>query len=144
MDPGCFPPYRQAMNSSPCCLLVGEDPNVLSFLHYHFARLCPNFCIVELGNGEEAVAHCRRNRVELIIAHAGQRGSRHQEFVGTIRRLDRHIPILVIGEGGTDRPSPRREPTRYLRKRTWSLELGPMLEKLGIFTNLSLYGVQVA
>lgn len=122
------------MATTPCCVLVDDDPDFLSFTRECLARVSRDFHVVEFLNGYEALDFVARNRTDLVITDFKMPHFNGLDLTTAIRAFEPSVPIVIISGDEIGDEALACGASAFLPKRLLMSELAPTLERVGIFT----------
>lgn len=77
-------------------LIVEDDAPDLALVRYCVLCLWPDAQVVPVKSMEEASKACERHRFDMVLLDLNLPDSRGVHSVKNIRRMDRHVPIIVM------------------------------------------------
>jgi CheY-like chemotaxis protein len=116
----------------PCCVLVDDNPDFMTFLRLCLSRVCPTWEILSFASGLGAFGYLLRNPPDLLITADHLPLLDGLRLTTRVRALDAGVSIVVFSERDIETVALAAGASAFLLKRELTEELIPLLTRLGM------------
>ncbi len=117
----------------PAILVVDDHPSVRQLVASAIATALPQYQIMMVERGEEAVGALTTTPIAAVVMDIGLPGISGIEATRQIKQLLPHIPVIMLSiheEAQYEADSMRVGASAYVTKRTMGRDLLPVLERI--------------
>jgi DNA-binding NtrC family response regulator len=122
------------MSAKPCCVLVDDDRDFLSFMVQLLSKVCPDLEVAQFPDAFSALEFFERKKVDLVITDFQMPVFDGLQLTAAIRSRDAAVPVVVMSGREIGHDAAKSGASAFLPKTTLLAELGPTLERMGIQT----------
>jgi DNA-binding NtrC family response regulator len=122
------------MSTTPCCVLVDDDPDYLAMLQLQLPRVCPDFRIFSFSTGLAALEFLKRTPVSFVLTDFQMPVFNGLQLTAAIHSIRPKLPVVIMSGQELGHEAMSSGVSALLWKGALMTELGPTLERLGVHT----------